>query len=755
MSLSNLSQPNDLQTDFMVDNDIDFKKIINQLYRHLWTILGIAASTGFFAFLYTFTMHPVYQTTAILQVHSNTSKAGNVLGTLGYKSTSDSEVNTQEALIKTRYILEPAVIQNGLNIATYVRYFPIIGHKLAQHYKGNGLAKPFLGLKSYAWGGEKIEVKQFSVPSERIGKDFRVVADKDNLYRLYDDQGNLILTGKVGELAISTLDKNIKLEISTLNARPETPFHIAYLSPVGASMSLGRRISISDIQGNDPLQTTGIFQIALVDSDPVQAVQILNNIISFTVSKNAQQTDQETQETLNFLEEKLPELKNSLATSENNLNVYHAKYNTLSMQMISQLLVQRLISLEQGVSKLKSQREDLLQLYTPKHPLVIAHLNKEAELQKQLEAAKSEIRQFPFISQEEIDLQREAKIKNLMYTNLLNHEQQIELAKAGLHSDITIISDATPASQLPVYKSLTIIVGFLLGGFLSSLVIALKNLWTKTVEDAEQLENEIHLPVHAVIPFSRKQKQMEKTYQKTLNTLGSGISTKPLVLAKQEPNDLSIESLRSLNVAIQMMMSSATHPVIAIMGSMGNVGKSFVAMNLAQIIANTGKRTLLIDADIRKGHLHQTFLQPKAHGLSEYLQNECDIPSIIRNVDHHLSFIACGISNKHPIELLKSPLLKALLSQVKEHFDQVIIDTPPILPVIDSMLITKFCDTKLFVVNAGKDSMADVKQAIKKARLHEVEINGFILNHRKPITPYGINAYTRYSYGEIPQSSTV
>jgi tyrosine-protein kinase Etk/Wzc len=311
-----------------------------------------------------------------------------------------------------------------------------------------------------------------------------------------------------------------------------------------------------------------------------------------------------------------------------------------------------------------------------------------------------------------------------------------------------------PPSQLPLYKLLTVLVGFLLGGFITSLVIVIKNLWTKVVEDAEQLERETHLPVHAVIPFSRKQKQMEKMYQRSLNTLGTGISSKPLVLAKQEPNDITIESIRSLNIALLMMTNTVNHHLIAVMGSVGNTGKSFVSMNLAQVIADTGKRTLLIDADVRKGHLHQTFLQPKEHGLSEYLEGQCTDASIIRKIDNNLSFISCGVSTKHPIELFKNTLFEALLQKVKQEFDQVIIDTPPVIPVIDSLLITKFCDIKLFVVNSSKDTITDVKQSIKKAHTHGIKINGFILNHRRPLAPYGINIDKKYAYSDTLQSAT-
>ena len=744
------NQPASTALLFFPHDGVDIRKILMELYHYKWIILAVSMTSFFIAFLYTFTIQPTYQTTALLQVHPQSANAG-VLSKLGYKSSADSALETQQALIRTRYILEPVIIQTGLNISVTPHYYPLFGAWMARHHSGDSLARPLFRLKSYAWGGEKIEVSQFTVPEEYVGQTFKLIAGKNNSYQLFSPEGELLLTGKAGELSTSAKTNALTLKLGKFQANPGTQFSISYKAPIYLVNSLANNLRITDVYGNDPAQNTGIFQLTLTDSDPARVVKLLNGIAHYTVIKNRQQNAEEAQETLEFLNRRLPELRNKLASAEDAVNQYHIQNNTLSMSMISQLLLHQLTTLEQAIDKLKTEREELLQLYMPEHPQVLANISKEDALQKRIDELKGEIRKFPLINQEEINLVREAKIKNSMYLYLLNSEQQLEIAKAGLSSDIVVLSDAVPASKIPSHKMMIIFMGFFMGAFLSIAVLLLKNALNKTIEDSEQIEDAIKLPVQCVLPFSRKQKRLEKAHKKGMNTFGTGLSA-PLILAKQEPDDITIESLRSLRISLNMLSPSAHHQAIALMGSLPGIGKSFVSLNLSQVIADSGKRTLLIDGDIRKGLLHRALNQPKSNGLSEYLEGKCQYEELARHINENLFYIPCGNHTAHPIQLFQSNRFQELIKKTKQDFDQVIIDTPPILPVIDSVLISKYCEIKLFVVSAGKDTIGDVKLAVKKARACHIEINGIVLNHSKPLKNAARYEY-RYTYGDVNTSS--
>ena len=731
-----------------LEDTIDLSKIFGQLYQNKWIILFVSICTFMIAFLHTFTLQPQYTTSALLQV---SAQSNNIFGGMGLKSSQVSPTETELALLRTRFILEPVIRENKLNITLTPHYFPIFGAWMARRHQDSQLANPFLGLSSYAWGGEKVQIKYFSIPSEYEGKSFQLITGKNNTYQLYSLPKNLIMTGKVGELSTSHNYPSISLELSVLKARPGTEFTLSFQSPFSMVNQLARQlkiIKIPSVTSSSVEQDTGLVQLELSGSDPEQAERILNAIVNYAVKKNIQLKSREAKKTLTFLHDQLPKLKKDLEYAEDLLNQYHAKTGTFSMSMTSQLLVQQLNKITFSLENLKTQKEELLQIYTPRYPAVIANEHQQNRLEEKLKDIKKQITSFPAAKQEEINFEREVKIKNKMYEVLLSEMQQLEIIKAGFVGDIIALDHATPSSLIPSNKLMKILSGFFIGMFFSVLGIAIKTVLTKTIEDIEQLEEEVQVPVKAIVPFSKKQKRLERMSKKKIDILPSNMSQLPLILAQHDPKDVTVESLQSLRVSLYITNSSVTQNVIGIMGSLGGIGKSFVSLNLSFILAESGKKTLLIDADIRKGLLHRAFFQPKSGGLSEYLAGETNFEDLIRYKQGNLSFISCGGHSRHPIELLKSQRFFDLIQRTKKEFDQVIIDTPPILPVIDSILITKYCDTKLFVVGGSSDQLSNVKQAIKKIRAHGIDINGIVFNHRKPIARYGSKyAYYRYAYG--------
>src|SRR5689334_1968513 len=123
-------------SDLFTEEGIDIKKIFNRLFQHVWLILAVSCCTFIISTFYALTMQPMYQTNALLQIHSQNSGRG-IFSNMGYKTGETSAIDTQEALIKTRYILEPAIAENNLNISTSLQYFPIIGKWIANRYHGN------------------------------------------------------------------------------------------------------------------------------------------------------------------------------------------------------------------------------------------------------------------------------------------------------------------------------------------------------------------------------------------------------------------------------------------------------------------------------------------------------------------------------------------------------------------------------------------------------------------------------------------
>ena len=171
-------------------------------------------------------------------------------------------------------------------------------------------------------------------------------------------------------------------------------------------------------------------------------------------------------------------------------------------------------------------------------------------------------------------------------------------------------------------------------------------------------------------------------------------------------------------------------------------GKSFIAANLAQVIVcQQGRRALLIDADLRKSTLHQALGAPDSPGLSDYLNGSADERTIIQRAPlEGLCFVPGGTVTRKPAELIATPKMPALLGSMAEHFDWIVIDCPPCIPVADASIIASHCDGVLLVIEAGatpQDTALKAKQQFKDKWLIGVVLNRAADNHR----------YSSYYYG--------
>jgi len=201
------------------------------------------------------------------------------------------------------------------------------------------------------------------------------------------------------------------------------------------------------------------------------------------------------------------------------------------------------------------------------------------------------------------------------------------------------------------------------------------------------------------------------------------------LLSVAAPSELAIESLRSLRTSLHFAMMEARNNVLMITSPMPGVGKSFVSANLAVIIAQAGKRVLLIDGDMRKGYLHRSFgLQPK-HGLSDALAARLGNTEVINATEvDNLHLIACGFAAPNPSELLMHDNFSKLLRELSPHYDLVIIDTPPVIAVTDASLIGRQAGTTLLVARFGQSSVKEIEVSKRRLAQNGVLVKGAIFN---------------------------
>lgn len=336
------------------------------------------------------------------------------------------------------------------------------------------------------------------------------------------------------------------------------------------------------------------------------------------------------------------------------------------------------------------------------------------------------------------------QFSNEMYTGMLNQAQQLDVARAGTVGNVRIVDAAAVDDASPVKprKALVILVGTLLGGFLSVAIVLLRQVLNRGVEDPTQIE-ELGLPVYASIPVSPK--QQGDSVRGKFRADG-----KLHLLAINDPADLAIEAVRSLRTSLHFARLEAKNNLVLISGSSPNAGKTFVSSNLSAVIAQAGQRVLIIDADMRKGTLHKALGVAQSPGLSDVLVGKVSADQAIRELPglENLHFIARGDVPPNPSELLMHENFSRLLDKVGKDYDLVIVDTPPILAVTDAAIIAHHVGTCLLVARFGLNQPKELALAKKRFEQNGVKLKGAIFNAvERRATGY-------YSYGYYEYKSS-
>ncbi|MES2218842.1 MAG: polysaccharide biosynthesis tyrosine autokinase [Pseudomonadota bacterium] len=724
-------------------NDLDIKLIFYKLVENKWIIVLVTLIALAIGTLYTFNKVPKYVSTALIQVDSQLGSANNMqqlLGNMGISLSPLERASPAEieiALIKSRFILKSVVDKLNLNVAVSPHYFPIIGRGWARHAHANVISKPPFGLSKFAWGGEEVTVDMFDLNSSLYDKNFRMQIDSSNTYSIYYGD-TLLLKGRVRQ-TVQTAENiipQIKIRIAEIKANPGTEFNIVKRNPDDVVLELAQGLSLVDL-GDKIKAKTGVLQLTLQGNNPQILPVILNTIIDFAIQRNIEKKSAEASKTLDFLNIQLPEVKRNLDEVETALNEYRARSGTIDIAQEAKIILTQLSTVEQSIADLKLKRVELLQELTPQHPFIIALAQKQIQLQSEADSLETKIRTLPHSDQRAISLERTVKVKNQLYLLLLNSIQQLQVLKAGTLSDIRVLTGATtPIIPEPKHKSFTLLLSLILGLFFSTAFIFLKEFFHNTINNHELVEERLGIATFCILPYCRKQKELESRIRRRINP------TEYSVLVHQAPKNMTSEAFRSLRTMLQFHFESAENNIICVLGATSSVGKSFTSVNLAHVLSEAGKRILLIDADMRKGKMNQQVGTRKSPGFAELLSGTQNVAKVTYKLRDNFDFIPSGEYPSHPSELLISEYSNQLITQLSQHYDYVIIDTPPILAVTDGIVIARRATTNLLVIGGGSNVVEEIEVTAKRAKKNGVQIHGLIFNQ---ITPTKSN-YSNYNY---------
>jgi len=723
---------------------IDFKELISLLLNHRWVILGTMLSFILLAAIYCKLETPIYQ--ANLLIDSNVSSGGNALGgllgsTVNVFDFGRTDSATEEQIIMSRSVLGPVVSDLHLDILISPKYFPILGHSIARNYNQANYANvpntPRLGLAQYDWGGNNLKLDSFEVSDDLKGQRFILKYLGDNNFELKNTAGKILLTGTLGQSYKITPNfySSINLKVSSLKANPEAEFYIEQQRLEDAIDALNSRLQIVDSG-----KQTNLITLQLKGTDPALVTETLNSIGRSAVMFDVNSQANEASKTLNFLQSRLPAVKQALDLAEKKLNQYLATSGDIQLSDEGKMFLEKMGQLETQASTLQVQKAQLQQQYTDQSFQVQQVQTALDQLAQERQSLEAEIKQLPESDQIQMGLKRDALVQNKIYVNLLDKIQQFEILQAGTVGKVAVVDEAAvPYKSINKPAPLVIALAGFLAFFLSAGFFFVRQFLFRGVEDPDLVESKLGLNVFGTIQESKLQAQQLKNLElRRIKYLQ--------FLSEMDPHDLVVESLRSLRTNLLFELPRAKNNIIAISGPTPGVGKSFISVNFAQILADAGYKVLLVDADIRKGTAHVYFDVPRSPGFCDLIDQKISQEVAV----HHsrmpnLDFISTGTMPAKHAEFLMKPRVKEILDQLATQYDYVIFDTAPILAVTDALQLFKHAGTHLLVLSYGKHDLKEIEHTLSKFEKGGVEVKGAIFNRIKAAHSYYGKKY-KYNY---------
>ena len=726
------------------EDQINLIELLTPIWANRWLVLLIITVSFIATYIYAkVESTTAYRTNVLFQVteRSPTLFSSNSSTLLGVSQPPSTAVEV--ALIKSRYMLEPVVEQLGLDLSVSPRYFPFFGAYYA-HQHGRGLAKPLFGLNQYAWGREELTFKKFILPAGMGYGSFTLVSGADGKsYSLYDANHRQVLTGAVGQDVRKWTDQGEWLvNVFRLIANPGAVFDVSKIGVEPLATNLANQLKIEDASAEGFTQA-GVLKMSLVGPDPDYIVRVLNAVSKMAIQKDTEQKAAEATKTLAFLNQQLPLIRASLDNTEKALSERQSKLGARELNLKSRFLLSQIIDTEKLVEQNRIDRIEALQSFTPVSPVILTLDAKQKELTRLLASLQVQLNQLPTSDQVTLNLRRNLQIKTQLYTGLLNNIQSLELVKGGMVSGIRLLAPAEAPQLVPVSIKKTLLYSLLLSFLLSSAIIFLRELLYRKVTNPDHIEEQFGLTNLAIVPYSKSLGDIDKTRAITKDPMR-------VVLAKMRPKDLSIEALRSFRTSLQLVMMESKNNIFCVTGLTTGVGKSFISINLAYLLANAGKKILLIDGDIRKGYLVKYVSMEKKKGFAEVLSGKENFDQVVlREIAPNLDLLPTGAYPAEPSELLTRANLQAFLEEVSSLYDLVLIDTSPILAVTDATIIAQYAGATFLVLAAGQHTGHEISLGLKRLNVHGIQTNGVIFNFSKKemwLNRYSYAYYQNYEY---------
>lgn len=686
------------------DESIDLAQLLGLLLAGKWIIAACAVLALGLGGWMAFTATPIYKGDILLQVERQGSSVPGLTDILG---TEQLATSAEVELLRSRMVIGTVVDQLDLAVS------------------GRALATDFLDRFNVFAPDGVLEIGRLEVAPELVGKGFLLEALGGGAYELRrQDTDEVLGRGRVDVIfewgAGAEGRPALVLFVNRLEAEPGAQFRVARDHRLNAIRRIRGGLEIAERGGRNT--SSGILEVTFEHPSRTHIERVLNTLGNSYVRQNVERRSAEAARSLAFLDEQLPLLRAELEQAERAFNDFRREFQAVDLEAETRAVLDRLVEVESELSRLRLEEGAMQLQYGPDHPQMRALQTRRAALETARARLEVEAQGLPARQQDLLRLRREVEVNTELYTSLLNSAQELRIAQAGTVGNVRVIDDAAvaPAPVRP-QKGRILAISLVLGLAAGLLLVLLREALRRGISDPDALEESLGLPVYAVVPHSRVHLRAEKQSERR----GERIS----LLARDVPDDPAVESLRSLRTSLNFALMDEERNVVVVTSPGPSSGKTFVSANLAWVLGQNEQKVLLIDADLRRGHIN-AYLEGRrrAPGLSEILSGQSWLEEALVSVDPFVDVLPSGAFPPNPSELLMRPEFGALIEKMRGRYDVVLLDTAPVLAATDGVVVAQHAGPVFMTVRVGQTTERETRVAIRRLAQARVKTTGLLVD---------------------------
>lgn len=728
---------------------IDIQQIYQAVWRKKWRIILLSFLAMIIASLLVMSIEPTFKATAKMQIEQQEAQILSIEQIYGIDGASSEYLKTQFELLRSRTLAERVV--NELNLVNHPIY------DFRQH------PEPAFSLKQTI-----IDFDVHNLIPGLLPEDFaeeKVITDEDVFgYAVFRVMNQLEITPinktQLVEIAIESKDPFLAADIansfatnfinSQLDAEMEASLNAASWMN-NRLTELRQNLKNSEITLQEFKEKEGLIDVGGIVTVSADELSAINQRLVDARAKLAEIRSQ-YQQVRSIKKSNWKKLASVPAVLSNPLvQTFKAEEAKAQAKVdeYSKRYGQRHPYMQTAIGELKSAQaslkthvEQIAASIKRQYQIAAANVNS---LKQSVKENKQEIQS---ISKNEFrlrELQREVNYNKEIFDTFMTRYKETTATTDLDTSNARIVDKANvPGGPIKPNKKLIIILAGILAGLLAVLLTIIVQILNNTFKTTEDVESKLNLPVLGIIPLIKRKKDQKVglTFHK-------------------DNHKIFTECVRTIRTSVMLSSLDTNHKVVVVTSSIPGEGKSTISINLSDAISQMEK-TILIEADMRRPTISKILgLPPGTPGLANLITGSNTLDECIQSLYGGIDTIVAGVVPPNPLELISSDRFEKLILELSEKYDRIIIDSPPVHAVSDTLVLSKYADSVIYIVKSDSTDIKVAEKGIGKLLQNKSPVRGVILNQvdiqkskKQGYTFDGYYDYYGYSSGDTKNLKT-